>query len=96
MLFAVNAKLRLANIKLSELLQSLLILASCENNIFFKTFLLMQEYQLVKLLTLKLKSHNQMKCLNLILHEESLKEKLQEFDLKMGYEGTMNTSALVA
>ena len=49
MLFVATAKLQLANIKLSELLQVLLILANCENKIFFKTFLLLQEYQLVKL-----------------------------------------------
>ena len=38
-------------------MQILLILASCKNEIFFKTFLLVQEYQLVKLLTLKFKSN---------------------------------------
>ena len=36
--FGVYTKLRVANIKLSELLQSLLILASYSNKIFFKLF----------------------------------------------------------
>ena len=42
LLFAASTKLQVANIKLSEFLQILLILANCENKIF-KTLLLMQE-----------------------------------------------------
>ena len=57
LLFAVSTKLREAKTKRSEFLQILLILASWENKIFFETLLLMQEKQLVKLLSLKLKSN---------------------------------------
>ena len=47
LLFAVSTKFRVANIKLSELLQIFLILASGENKIIFKAFLLMLSLMLV-------------------------------------------------
>ena len=35
---------------------------------------------------------NQINCVNLKVHEKSLKEKLKEFDLNMDYEGAMITA----
>ena len=55
LLFAISTMLREDKIKLSELLQILLILARGEIKIFFKTLFVMHEKQIVKILTLKVK-----------------------------------------
>ena len=83
MLFTVSTKLRVADIKLSELLQVLLSLISLENKIFLKTSLLMQ----VKLLTLQLKPNllSQTLISQLLVTKWILKSKneIKLLDLKL-------------